>query len=314
MQEVINNNKRLILDIVLFQLGFVSNLVALAVFLFSPKLVNIGTRNIYIFMLIVDNLFLFVTFIDRSAFHSEFDLITFSSLICKMYPYLNRIFSTLSPMLLVYISVERYVSLQDLTKRFVLRNYKNQLLYLCVIILFNLVYYSPCLFFLELELELFDEVEKNETEYVFKCIIQNEKLKKWLPLMDLFNRVIVPCSLMVIASIMLISSIRRSRIRVLRDYTSYENRVLFKIKDIKLAITSISMNVLYMVLTLPLPICLLFGDDFSEVTINITFHLFFMSYSLNLFIVYVSNSLFRNEFMIFFNIRRRTIPAEDAFI
>ena len=107
-----------VIEVLLFGFGLISNLLALITFFQSKKLENIGTKHIYIYLFIIDSLFLFAMIIDRGAFYNGSDMITYSFITCKLYPYCNRILATISPMLLVYISVERYISLQDMARKY----------------------------------------------------------------------------------------------------------------------------------------------------------------------------------------------------
>ena len=97
MAEKIN----VIIEFSIFFLGLISNLIGITTLVLSKKLKKIGTRNIHILLIIVDSLFLIITLADRCSFYNGFDLTTYSIVTCKLYPYLNRILATLSPMLLV---------------------------------------------------------------------------------------------------------------------------------------------------------------------------------------------------------------------
>ena len=63
------------------------------------------------------------------------------------------------------------------------------------------------------------------------------------------------------------------------------------------------LNIFYVLLTMPLPIFLLLNSDverdeaLSEVSFFFFFFLFYFSYCVNLYIIFVSNSLFRNQSM-----------------
>ena len=91
----------LAIELTVFFIGLLSNSLGLMALVLSKKLKNIGTRNVYIFLFIIDSMFLILTILDRIAFYNGHDLITYSSISCKLYPYLNRTLATLSPMLLV---------------------------------------------------------------------------------------------------------------------------------------------------------------------------------------------------------------------
>jgi len=98
------NKTFLSLELIVFGIGLLSNSLGFTALVLSKKLKNIGTKNIYIFLFIIDSLFLILTILDRVAFYNGYDLITYSWVSCKLYPYLNRTLATLSPMLLVLIN------------------------------------------------------------------------------------------------------------------------------------------------------------------------------------------------------------------
>lgn len=88
-------------EIFVFCIGLLSNSLALATLMLGKRLDNIGTKNMYIYLIMIDTLFLFIMIFDRGLFYNGFDFITYSIWSCKLYPYFNRILATLSPMLLV---------------------------------------------------------------------------------------------------------------------------------------------------------------------------------------------------------------------
>ena len=88
-------------EVFVFCIGLLSNSFALITLLKGKKLDNIGTKNMYIYLIIIDSFFLFIMIFDRGSFYNGYDLITYSIWTCKLYPYFNRILATLSPMLLV---------------------------------------------------------------------------------------------------------------------------------------------------------------------------------------------------------------------
>jgi len=90
--------------------GLVSNNLGLITFALCTKLRSIGVRRLHIFLFIADSMFLILTIMDRVAFYNGYDLIAYSRISCKLYPYVNRTLATLSPMILVYFE-NSYASL-----------------------------------------------------------------------------------------------------------------------------------------------------------------------------------------------------------
>ena len=83
---------------------------------------------------------LIVTFLQVTF---NIDISILSKVLCKLWWYFNYSLATQSTMLLVYISIDRYVSIKIPALRFFMRKRNNQLIYFIFIFMFNLVYYLP---------------------------------------------------------------------------------------------------------------------------------------------------------------------------
>lgn len=113
--------------------------------------------------------------------------------------------------------------------------------------------------------------------------------------MDLLNRVIVPSVLMIIASTLLVISLYKLRMGEFTEHLNQSNEN--GNREIRLAVTSVTLNLIYIVLTLPLPLALLFGHYVSDFFLFLNFYLFCLSYSINFYILLAMNNLFRTEFL-----------------
>ncbi len=94
-------NKYLMIECIIFIIGLSNNFLGLITLILGKNLKKIGTKNMHILLFIVDSIFLVITIAERSAFYHSYDLVTYSSFTCKVFPYLNRTLATLSPMILV---------------------------------------------------------------------------------------------------------------------------------------------------------------------------------------------------------------------
>ena len=134
--------------------------------------------------------------------------------------------------------------------------------------------------------------------------------------MDVLNRVILPFGLMLIGSILLIYSLFKSRTRIVENFLADENKTFYT--EIRLATTSLSLNLIYILLNLPISVI-----NFSQLYDNLymyiyCYYLFYLSYSLNFYILLISNSLFQNEFFEMIKIKKvqinnnnNNIPLND---
>lgn len=305
MDKIINSNKDetkihlivyqfYILTILAF--GFFGNIMGIVVLL-KRKLAKLGARNTYRYLFITDTMYLIQMVTDAILFNYGYDITGISILSCRVYYYINNSLATLSPMLLVYISVERLISIKYSHKRFILRRPINQFFYLISVIFFNMIYYSPFLFHFNLDIY---KTSSNRSD----CDFADFKSIRMFSLMDLTNRVLTPCLLTTVTTVLLILTIFRIRKKanrhVIVDSRSCNNTK----KDVKFTITSICINLFYIFLTLPLPIYNIFSDYFSDFAFSFAFYLFSLTYSINFYVFLLFNSLFRKEFFNFFKSKK----------
>ena len=118
-----------ILPVFILVVGLVGNSLGL-ILIKRPKMVEIGPRNTYKYLFISDNIYLvqiIVTFLQLSF---NIDLTILSNFACKLWNYINYSLDAQSSMLLVYISIDRYVSIKIPAFRFFMRKRNNQLIFL----------------------------------------------------------------------------------------------------------------------------------------------------------------------------------------
>ena len=113
---------------------------------------------------------------------------------------------------------------------------------------------------------------------------------------DLVNSTILPFLLMIIFSSLLIYSIFKSRLRMLT--LSNRNDKIKLRKDIQLAVSLVFFNVFYLVLNLPHCIYHLVLNSIYEWH-DFVFYLSWFSYCLEFYILFLINSVFRKEFLLF---------------
>lgn len=108
----------------IFFIGIIGNLLGLMVMVMSSKrLEKMGPRYIFRYLLIIDSIYL-LTYL-KSNLQTGFgiDLTTKYSFICKTYTYCLNAVASIPPMLLCYVSVERFICLNFPDKKVMLRNY-----------------------------------------------------------------------------------------------------------------------------------------------------------------------------------------------
>lgn len=215
-------------------------------------------------------------------FNIQFE--TSSVLACRLVSYYWYVTFPLSPMILVYISIERFFLIKYPDKKHILNKKINQYIYMTILVGFNLLINI----WIPFDYDLI--TKKNSTN--LKCATQNKRGHFLIVL----NSNIIPYSLIIVFTILLIYSVFKSRSRVVSNYTDRQ-KTTFK-RDVKFAFTSISLNVIFFLCNLPLTFTLYY----SYPGLFLFFlYLHLLSFSINFYLLFIFNSLFRDEFLSFFS-------------
>ena len=149
--------------------------------------------------------------------------------------------------------------------------------------MFNLIYYLPVSYDYVL-------VETNGT---LDCFFTSQYSQELISYMDLANRVLLPAILIMIFSLLLGLEVIKSRKRILANFQREEN-IIF-LENISLALTSICFNIIYIILQIPISVYF-FLPNYTQISyFSFVYYLFYLSYSINFYIICISNSLFRKE-------------------
>ena len=213
------------------------------------------------------------------------NLIIISSVGCKIYQYFNYGLDALSPFCLVYISVEKFISIAYPNKRLILKKKNIQIYYFVSLCVFNIFYH------LNVPIS-YDTVTISNTTTI--CFFNNDENQLTVTLMDLIDFILIPFILMIIFSTLLIITIFKSRSKV--NNSLKENKRLKK--DIKFSISLLSMNLLFILLNLPDEIDLFL--PFNNEIYSPLAQLCNLSFAINFYLILFTNSLFRKEFISLF--------------
>jgi hypothetical protein len=267
-------------------------------------------RFIFMVLSISDSVYLlFSLSIDYTLTHLfKWDPRTVSFNLCILLNYFGYLWAPLSAWLIVYISVERYISISAYFHGFNKLKQKNiQAVYFFTIILFNCVYYSPILFIFNLEIM----TKNNDSISKTKCYFVSETRKIQFAYMDLINSTLIPATIMLLSTILIIKSIFESSSRIFKSTNNNVNAVRNQSKrrmhkDIKFSVTSIFLNIIF--ITLNLPYCIIFLDeDFTDshsIKYLVGSFLFYIVYCINFYLFLIVNSTFRAEFFEIFSFRK----------
>ena len=283
------------INLLLTLLGSTLGLIVLS----RKKLKQIGPQNIYRFLFAYDYfnyLFLIQYLMDGFELH----FLVLSTFICKIYWFSLYVYLAVLPMLYIYISIERLVSISSPGKRFIMRKTRNQNIFLIVVFIYNLIYYSFIMFNIDIVAKhsIINNVT-NETYTDLSCKFDDFNLKTLFRYMDLINGVVLPYIIMSICTGLLIYKIFSSRKKL---FSKNRSTIRFR-KDLKISITSIILNLFYLGFNLPFAISLIVIDDIkvkSETVYYFFNYLMSLGIGLDFFILIATNSLVRSELFIIF--------------
>ena len=263
----------------------------------SKKLEKIGTLNIYRYLFITDSIFLPQIVINYFGYSFNSDLSLVSALFCKVFFYSNYFAAVISPWLLVYISLEKFISIKIHKNKFLKQKRVQNIFYL-ILAVYSIVYYSPIYFFFDIQ--TFGE---NKTDEYKLCQFKNSDYQMIGSWMDLINRVLLPFIFMVFFSVLLIYLIFKSRRNVMNSFISSQSKKFQKVK--RLAITSMLMNIAFVLLEMPVAITQFINNTTTVWTVydQFTFYLFYMSHAVNFYVMFFSNLLFRRKFFSIFRLK-----------
>ena len=278
-------------------LGTIGNTLGL-VLLSTKSMHKFSMATAYKYLLASDAIYLItqLPLLNLMLSYPQIDPVSKSVWFCKLYNYFDYALAQLSPMLLVYISVERLVSIKYPAKRFFLKKHKNICIYTVLVTIFNLVYYIEVALYHDLHVQYQNTTVDNQTvfgdETTTVCTMKNTEEVETVAHMFMVEYTLVPYVLMVACTILMC-------------YTIYSSRRTFNTgnhirKDLKFTVTSISLNLVFILCSLPISLANFFTSYMTGMLFVFTDYLFFASYGVNFYLFLVFNSLIRREFFSMF--------------
>jgi hypothetical protein len=276
-----------IFPLIILIIGLVGNYLGFKT-MERPKMLEIGPRNTYKYLFISDTIYL--TFIIGTYLQYSFNIdpTILSNVMCKLWWYIIYSFDSQSSMLLVYISIDRYVSIKIPSFRFFMRKRNNQLIFFIFKFMFNLIYYLPV---------VYNSTLVKITNETLACSFKDQYAQDLISYMDLANLIIFPSTLIFIFSILLGIEVIKSRSRILDNFLKEENEFFFK--NISLTISLIVINIVYLLLVTPNAINSFVTNYTGIYEFLFMYYLFYLSYSIKFYVLFITNSLFRKEFILF---------------
>lgn len=225
----------------------------------------------------------------------------FIDIYCKLSYYITVVGSSITAWILVAFSVDKMLSMKKQPRFDFIKKRSFQLGLIVGIFFFHLVLY------IELPILLYSGLDPklNET----KCIKPYDSI---IGALYLVEASLIPFIVMVYSSVVIIRTIGQSRRKSIVGKEAVRKR---RTRDFKFALTSLSLNFLFISLKLPLvlfyalsSVGFLLNDDYFQIATL----LFFANASISFFVYVASNSLFRRELVDCVNIRRRSSLVRPA--
>ena len=280
----------------IFILGNIGNGLGFIV-LSRKKMRKLSSARAYKYLLASDTFYLLqLPILNIVLSYPKIDPVSKSVLFCKIFLYLDFALVALSPMLLIYISMERLISIKFPTQRFILKKQKYIILFSFLVTVFNLLYYIEAALYYNIEIKHINSTFENETiiniEETKSCTIKDSNQVQIISYMYVAEDCIFPYVIMLICTGLMCYTIFSSRITA-------NNHGRIK-KDLKFTITSISLNLVFILLTLPISLANFSAGFMSDIIFVFTDYLFFSSYGVNFYLFLMFNSAIRKEFFSMF--------------
>lgn len=273
----------LILPMVIFCLGVIGNLIGL-ILTRSKRVKKMGAIFVLRYFFIIDTLFLIEIILNYSRDGFHIYILLTSNIACKLHRYLTYTLVAISPYLLAYIAVDRLVTVRSSKKKSILKKTYVQLIFCVGLTIFNTLFYLQVYFLSKLHQQETHIKKDNITTInrVLYCGYVDDTAEKVTIVLDLVNSFISPFFIILLCTIKLIQFMIKNKTKSKRNA--------------KIVLTSIVLNITYILLNLPHSISQFVIDDCSSFIYKICFYLFYAAYGINFYIIFLTNASFRKTF------------------
>jgi hypothetical protein len=222
----------------------------------------------------------------------DYFLIVMSDFGCKLSFYVNLCFSSISAWIIIIFSIDKVLSMKNRAKFIKKRSFQYSLI--SGIVMFHLIAYIVPIYMVSVtisKVQILCFLESFGSVIVLVCLIEGS---------------LIPFLIMIGSSIISVRMLLNSAKNIQLHFN--ESDILSRTtRDFKYAITSITFNCMFVVLKLPIIIVTIlesFIPDISKVTICVTYLFYFIFFSCGFLVHFVSNSIFRREFLVFLRLRK----------
>lgn len=269
-----------VLPPVILIFGLVGNFLIFIVFS-RHKFSKLRIKNIFRLLAVLDTFGLTRLVFDYMKRAFDFDVRLISNELCRFFTFYNDSVGSISAWLLVYMSVERLISVRFTKFSFCLRNPLLQFIIILFIMIMNICLY---LIMLYTKIDGFEPECQNPTS----C-------KKKLQIFDFVVACGLPFLIMLFASILMLVVVYRTRRRISFVSTTRDNKK-FK-KKIHFALLSMLLNLAFFLTNAPISVYTVVIEDHKQFDIGfvIMVYIYYLSNAIHFYIFIFGNVYFRRE-------------------
>jgi hypothetical protein len=276
----------------IYLLGLIGNILSFIIF--SKKKFKNTIFDVYFRSLnILYSIMLQYVVIDLLKYRFDINLELKSKISCKFLNYIYFTFAPIGSWTLVVISIDRML---NVVYPFKFKTLKESKLFqfgiIVFLIIFNHAYYIRLIFRAQYFSLISNQTNSlnNLTTLSWECEIKDEGVTYW---MDLFNSTLIPFLLMITFSTITIHNLFKLKLNVSQSLSK---------RDKRFAIISISQNITFLILNIPIVIYYLFTLYFhlDKLSIDFFYIIAIIPYYIQCGIIFYINCsinpVFRNEF------------------
>ena len=217
-----------------------------------------------------------------------------SDIACKLYAYVMYALGSMPGWILIAFSVDKLFSLRRVTGTM-----KRPIIHYSIITAIVLIHLT---LYIVIPIYLRPVVIPG---YGVLCDVSTLSFGETLNIVYMAESSIIPFVIMFITSIITIKLLWKSRRQMKTAVNLGNQQNKRKSRDAMFALTSLTFNILFIVLKMPLLVCLTIGFEFiNGYVLEFSILFYILNLSIGVFVHFVSNSLFRRELFILFRIRK----------
>jgi len=287
-----------IVTLIMAFIGVIGNIISFIVF--SRKTFRKNSISIYCRALAVfDSNILSHAVMNLIILINGYSAAFSSDIACELYGYVMYAVGSIPGWILIAFSVDKLLSLRRVTGTM-----KRPIIHYSIItaiVLIHLILYIVIPIYLRTVVI---------PGYGVLCDVSTLSFGDVINIVYMAESSIIPFVIMFITSIITIKLLWKSRCQVGMAVNLGSQQNKRKNRDAMFALTSLTFNILFIVLKMPLLVCLTIGFSFlNNYALEFSGLLYFLNLSIGFFVHFIANSLFRRELFILFRIRKPLVSS-----